>query len=169
MDKVDGPLRWFFTQVYEKMSSPKNIAKPHWGHNTDTQLLERARGELKELEDEIINGDPAKIIYETCDVTAFMMMIADNARGKAGQDRDAEQLYTYKCLDCGGLWKGEDTIGVHIRTWHQPWPKGFRVIDHPSYRLSVCPECGGDDAFSSVPGCAYCGGRGGMGKITGGD
>jgi len=80
MDRVGAPLIWFLGQVYEKMSSPKNVAKPHWGDNTYAQLLDRVYGELVELEEAIQGGDPAKIISETCDVTAFMMMIADNAK-----------------------------------------------------------------------------------------
>lgn len=55
-----------------------NRYKQHWRYDTEYQLVEKLRQELKELRTAILSGDADEVIEEAADAANFLAMIADN-------------------------------------------------------------------------------------------
>ena len=77
----DLPLDWFKDLQFEKLSLPKNVAKPHWLTMNPDQLLHRLKEEVQELEDALSQGESIEnIISECVDVSIFAVMLAHKIR-----------------------------------------------------------------------------------------
>lgn len=76
-------VNWFAHQMLQKLNTQKNQAKPDWSRMPPGQLLMLLKGEVRELETEMIRqanskiDDPLALLSECCDVANFAMMIAD--------------------------------------------------------------------------------------------
>ncbi|KKM91822.1 hypothetical protein LCGC14_1224720 [marine sediment metagenome] len=77
----DLPLDWFKNVQFEKLSLPKNVAKPHWLTMNFDELLHRLKEEVQELEDALSQGESMEnVISECADVSIFATMLAHKAR-----------------------------------------------------------------------------------------
>lgn len=83
MNTVDDRLSWFIERMRQKLSEPKNLAKPDWRADGDTALFKRIEDEMEELKTELFDAArpvPERIIKECADVANFCFMLADFVR-----------------------------------------------------------------------------------------
>lgn len=78
--KVAPVVEWFAGEIKAKLAEPQNVEKPHWREMSDCFALDMLEAEVAELNDAARYETDEAIISECCDVAAFAMFIADNAR-----------------------------------------------------------------------------------------
>jgi len=79
---IRGEVRWFAAEMERKLRL--NDRRGGWAESHQDWLLDRLRAEARELDGALQSGGTYKIIDEAADVANFAMMIADNARRRAG-------------------------------------------------------------------------------------
>lgn len=71
-------VQWFALLMEQKLDENKH--KNGWRQSLNTRLLRQLKGEVQELEEALLNGDPVEIAREAADVANYAMMLADNAQ-----------------------------------------------------------------------------------------
>ena len=87
MAQIDGEHLEAFNSfnkiMYDKLNTPKNLAKPSWRNLDRSFLLKRIDDEYKELQEAFQIKTDDEIISECADVANFCMMLVDViSRGK---------------------------------------------------------------------------------------